>query len=262
MVHPWLVMGDFNAMLRRADKRGGAEFSLVQNQPFIDCCHVCALSGTSFFGPKFTWHRGNTSERIDRALTNEDWRVKFPLLKPVIYQEFIQIIILSLPCARTLIGLGFPWFGHALFRPTVDAAWAGDLDLPVKLNNLTPKLKKWNKDVFGNIFRRKKLLEDRLEALELQQATTFSDDTRVEELAAQVELERVLWEEELTWIQKARSKWVIDADRNTSYYHKSTLRRRAFNRISRLKNEKGVWVEEDDTLMRMAVSFFADLYAD
>ncbi|CAN1249350.1 hypothetical protein LINPERPRIM_LOCUS7118 [Linum perenne] len=81
MEHPWLLSGDFNAMLKQEDKRGGTRFSLSQNQPFIDCCNVCGLSETSFCGPKFTWHRGGTSERLDRALTNEEWRVKFPFTK-------------------------------------------------------------------------------------------------------------------------------------------------------------------------------------
>ena len=31
-----------------------------------------------FYGPKFTWHRGMTFERIDRAVGNEAWHEVFP----------------------------------------------------------------------------------------------------------------------------------------------------------------------------------------
>ncbi|CAN1140836.1 hypothetical protein LINPERHAP2_LOCUS12106 [Linum perenne] len=253
MEHPWILSRDFNAMLRQDDKRGGAQFSLTQNQPFIDCCNVCGLSETSFFGPKFTWHRGGTSERLDRALTNEEWRVKFPFTKTRhlsrVYSDHRPILTACEDIDRVRLSRPFrfvaAWLGHDSFQSNLNDACGGggggggrSSDLSVKLEKLMPKLKKWNREIFGNIFRRKKLLEERMEALELQQDLNPSVDTHAEENATRAELERTLWEEELIWIQKARCKWVIEADRNTSYYHKSTLRRRAFNRITRLKNDE------------------------
>ncbi|CAN1149367.1 hypothetical protein LINPERHAP2_LOCUS16982 [Linum perenne] len=58
-------------MLSLNDKRGGAMFSLSQNQSFIDCCNSYGLSDTPVFGLKLTWSRGTISERVDRTISNE-----------------------------------------------------------------------------------------------------------------------------------------------------------------------------------------------
>ena len=46
-------------------------------QAFRDAIDDCILSDFGFVGDKFTWHRGRTRERLDRALTNEAWSERF-----------------------------------------------------------------------------------------------------------------------------------------------------------------------------------------
>jgi hypothetical protein len=52
------------------------------------------------------------------------------------------------------------------------------------------------------------------------------------------ELSSILKKEELMWFQRSRSKWLIDGDRNTRYYHTKTVSRRRKNNILMLKNEQ------------------------
>ncbi|CAL1396141.1 unnamed protein product [Linum trigynum] len=40
---PWLVLGDFNALLGPDDKRGGASFNMSQSREFRDCVEDCSL---------------------------------------------------------------------------------------------------------------------------------------------------------------------------------------------------------------------------
>ncbi|CAN1801891.1 hypothetical protein LINPERHAP1_LOCUS23152 [Linum perenne] len=70
---PWLLVGDFNAMIEPSEKSGGARFNHVQAKEFRDCIHDCSLFDTGFTGAKFTWFRGKLKERIDRALCNDYW---------------------------------------------------------------------------------------------------------------------------------------------------------------------------------------------
>lgn len=38
-------------------------------------------------------------------------------------------------------------------------------------------------------------------------------------------------------------KWLTQGDRNTKFFHQSTLAQRRRNKLMRIRNENGVWVE-------------------
>ena len=50
-------------------------------------------------------------------------------------------------------------------------------------------------------------------------------------------------EEEL-WVMKSRVNWTIFGERNTSFFHMTTLARRSRNIISSIMNDEGVWVHD------------------
>ena len=71
--------------------------------------------------------------------------------------------------------------------------------------------------------------------------------------------EKVLIQEELIWYQKSRNKWLTyedNLDKNTKYFHASTVTRRKRKRIVGLMNNKGTWIEDEDILRNMATNFF------
>lgn len=74
------------------------------------------------------------------------------------------------------------------------------------------------------------------------------------------ELERTLTEEELLWRQKSRVTRLQAGERNTRFFHLSTLVRRRRNRITRLMDDHGQWIEDDYTLRAMVRSFYLRLY--
>lgn len=65
------------------------------------------------------------------------------------------------------------------------------------------------------------------------------------------ELEAVLGQKELLWFQKSREEWIISGDRNTKYYHASTMVKRGRNRIASLRKDSGEWVRVIDELRGM-----------
>ncbi|XP_074310208.1 uncharacterized protein LOC141645964 [Silene latifolia] len=74
---PWIVMGDFNAIMYANERLGG----LVKDEemvPFQDTVAECELQDLKSYGAFFTWNNKQPSEtrvfsRIDRALVNDCW---------------------------------------------------------------------------------------------------------------------------------------------------------------------------------------------
>ncbi|XP_019451752.1 PREDICTED: uncharacterized protein LOC109353844 [Lupinus angustifolius] len=115
------------------------------------------------------------------------------------------------------------WLSHPTFESQLQSHWDGHLPWNASISNLQEGLKIWNKDV---------------------------------------EYEGVLHEEELLWFQKSRSKWLIYGDRNTRFFHASTVIRRRRQNISILQDEEGNWIHEREELEIMATTFFKKLYTE
>lgn len=69
------------------------------------------------------------------------------------------------------------------------------------------------------------------------------------------ELDDVLHQEEMIWFQKSRLEAIEDGDRNTRFFHLSTVMRRKYNRIDMLQEHDGSWVTKPDQVRSMVVSY-------
>lgn len=67
---------------------------------------------------------------------------------------------------------------------------------------------------------------------------------------------KVLEQEFVFWKQKSRLQWLLDGDRNTKFFHLTTVMGRRRNKIERLKNSVGVFVEEAKGIKALAVRLF------
>ncbi|CAN1775311.1 Transposon TX1 uncharacterized 149 kDa protein [Linum perenne] len=64
----------------------------------------------------------------------------------------------------------------------------------------------------------------------------------------------------MLWLQKSRLHWNKDGDRNTKFFHLSTIRRRKANRIQSLKLDYGSWTFDDHEMKELAMNHFQDLF--
>ena len=71
----------------------------------------------------------------------------------------------------------------------------------------------------------------------------------------------VLEQDEVLWYQKSREKWIVLGDRNTKYYHTTTIVRRKRNKIEMLKDEVGRWVDQSEELEKLATKYYKRLYS-
>lgn len=88
-----------------------------------------------------------------------------------------------------------------------------------------------------------------------------TDDLLQREEVLQKEFDIVLKQEEVLWYQKSREKWVVFGDRNTNYYHTSTIVRRKRNIIDMLKDDDGRWIDQSEELEKLAITYYKRLYS-
>lgn len=98
----------------------------------------------------------------------------------------------------------------------------------------------------------------------IQRATQDNGNRFLYRLEKQLEqeLQDVLDKEELIWFQKARTVWMNDGDRNTSYYHTKTAIQRRKNRVSMLKDNDNRWIEDEQEVGTMVNHFFRSLFSE
>jgi len=83
----------------------------------------------------------------------------------------------------------------------------------------------WNKTHFGNEFNRKKNIMARLNGIQRTISVMPLSFLLNLERELQGELHMVLKQEEEIWALKSQVNWMIQGDRNTAFYHVSTLAR-------------------------------------
>ncbi|KAH9726628.1 hypothetical protein KPL70_008335 [Citrus sinensis] len=77
MHDPWIVGGNFNSILYAEEKRGGSSLSTGICPNFNSWFHANHIVDLQFSGPRYTWTRENLSKRLDRAMSNQEWLLKF-----------------------------------------------------------------------------------------------------------------------------------------------------------------------------------------
>ena len=172
---PWLLLGDFNEVLCEEEKFGGRQVNLNRALEFKDCIDACNVIDLGFASPKFTWTNKRPIsdlilERIDRCFANPEWRLLF-----------LEATVTHLPCTfydhhPVLVKLCKPrtdhgskpfrfqtmWLLHPDFHKVVHEAWCVGASLNEAISRFTNSARKWNAEIFGNVFARKRRVLARL----------------------------------------------------------------------------------------------------
>ncbi|CAL2260060.1 unnamed protein product [Prunus armeniaca] len=160
--------------------------------------------------------------------------------------------------ANSMIDLGFSgprftWTNRRQWGNFEGSAWEKSLAL-------VQPLKHWNIHVFGHLRQTKARLLARLAGIQRSLSRGPNRFLNILEVTLVEEFNLLLEQEALFWQQKSRVKWLQEGDRNTKFFHLTTIIRRRRNKIERLKDENGVWVEESQAIKSVAMKYFSDLF--
>ncbi|KAK9716041.1 hypothetical protein RND81_06G207300 [Saponaria officinalis] len=203
---PWLAMGDFNDTRFLHERNGGgdsmrrrcARFNAwFENNNWIDL---------DYSGPDFTWSRGNSATtrkwaRLDRAICNSAWRVMFAegSLRHLLQNQsdHCPIIVYTngfapIPSVLRPFRFQAAWLCHTKFSEFVESNWKNDQPLIPFVYSFADKLQAWNKNVFHNIFERKKSLERRLLGVQKKLSTRGPNYLYKFEIKLKKQLDEVL----------------------------------------------------------------------
>ncbi|XP_019184862.1 PREDICTED: uncharacterized protein LOC109179839 [Ipomoea nil] len=273
IVGPWIAAGDFNSVLSKSETSNYSSFSSCRSSDFANWILEEGLVDMGFSGPKLTWVKDGHSDfikgaRLDRALCSTEWRVQFPEASMTHLARF------SSDHAPLLVRLNednsrrkeapfvfqAAWLTHADIHNVVANAWDTGKTLMENTGTLAATLSTWNKETFGNVFKRKKTLASRISGIQKCLATSYHKGLVKLDLKLREELEVTLQQEELIWFQKSREEWICLGDRNTAYYHAATTIRKARAPVQALLDDNGVWITQDSELKSHVRNFYLNLF--
>lgn len=144
-------------------------------------------------------------ERIDRCFANPLWRVLYPEVVvthlPRIYSNHHPVLIELWKPGSDRANRPFRfqsmWLLHPNFQRVVKDAWSNESSLHLATVEFTKKVKKWNMEIFGNLFTRKRRVLARLSGTQRALANKPSESLiRLEKLLIDEHSSILLQEEE------------------------------------------------------------------
>ncbi|XP_038701838.1 uncharacterized protein LOC119998563 [Tripterygium wilfordii] len=228
---PWLLLGDFNAILRPLDCVGGQSSWPTYMDDFSDCMASAELNMLPYKGLHYTWSNGQLGDN------------------------------------SILRKLNWAFGNNNCFPAVVFCSWARHLSCSLmcylfsKLCRLKGSLKQLNRHEIGHISYR--ILKARC-AWESVRVMLDDDLTN---LAYQSE-ERILARnyfslcqmEESFYRKKSRIYWLTLGDNNIIFFHRSIVHRQSRNKISSLAWEDDSLTYGQSKIALMTVSYFQDMF--
>ena len=123
----------------------------------------------------------------------------------------------------------------------------------------TKALKRWNTKVFGYCNTMIKDLSNIILEAQLQDRT--ESNTRME-ANLQGELNEWLRRNEALWRQKQRETWLKDGDKNSKFFHLSTIIRCKRNSIDAIKNDDGNWITNQKEIREHVEDKLSQLFTE
>lgn len=204
-----------------------------------------------FTDSKFTWAKGkwgnaSIKRRLDRGIANISWRLAYPRASithlEAISSDHTPILLETNPqssFAHHSFRFEATWLRDNRCILAIEDAWKDNVrgldftKLYKKQASARDALRKWNKEVSGKCQDRIKSLLQKIK--EIQDKPPSEDMDKLDS-SLQSELSKWLLRSEVLWRQKSRELWLKLGDKNTKFFHISTIIRRKRNSIDAIKD--------------------------
>lgn len=141
-------------------------------------------------------------------------------------------------------------------------AWGDHSPFLTCLAKFMEAIQLWNKSCFGNIFHQKKSLFRRIQGIQASLEQQYNQNLRNLEIQLLQELKNTCLQEEVFWKFKTRDNWLALGDRNSVFFHRSTIIKHSKQRVLSLLDNSGNRVLDPLQLKRIAINFFKNLYRE
>ncbi|KAJ0716266.1 putative RNA-directed DNA polymerase [Helianthus annuus] len=272
----WVLVGDFNAV-RAPEERKNSKFKRVCAENFNSFIFDNGLLEYPVHGRKFTCVRDNGKKlsKLDRFLVCQEFFNKWPTacvrVLPPRHSDHCPILM-------ELVDLNFgprpfrvfrSWVGKPGFQDAVKEAVESfvpfdppDACLTAKFACIRARLKTWR-----NEFLQK---ERETELLALAELESLESEMEVRNLTEEEEwilaenkriIKEVDYRKNLDLKQRARSKWALDGDENSKFFHALINNRKVSNTIHGL-DINGEWCSKPKAIKKQVLSFFRDKFKE
>jgi hypothetical protein len=131
-----------------------------------------------------------------------------------------------------------------------------------KLMALKADLKKWNREVFGDVGVHKGELMREIQNLDaLEESRTLTLDERNYREDRRGELNKVMELDEISWCQKSRVLWLKEGDRNMKFFHRMANSHRQNDFIGCLNIDRNL-TSDPEEVEKSIVQYYRKLYCE
>ncbi|KAL8124336.1 hypothetical protein AgCh_012113 [Apium graveolens] len=219
---PWCILGDMNNIVSQLDK-GGAAYPQSLIDGFNAVLEDTGLQDMDLHGHQFTWERGRNTE---------NW-LEIRLDRALVTHSWFDLF----PMAKLYTMEGSPSDHCPIY-------------LEPKGNQRWQRKKRFR---FENAW-----LTEPLCMQIVKDNWEVNEDSSIVYKVQQCGEKLEVWGREVTG---CFSKRIKEWDKNTKYFHAASSSRRRTNKIQKLKDENGSWVEWQDGLKELLTNYYQELYS-
>jgi len=277
----WCVLGDFNVVCRRDERRGVNEEAtsgkLLEMYLFNNFIGEMELEDLNVLGRRFTWYHLNVRamSRIDRVLISEEWTLAWGenslWVLPRDVSDHYHLVLKNgvREWGPKPFRFNNFWIENRKFKGVVKEAWRSQgvggwmsFVLKEKLKGLKVKLKAWSKEEYGGMEERVVKLVEEIKGLdERGEEGTLEDVDVLNRKSKFEELWKLLKVKDALIVQRSRSRWLKEGDANSRFFHNCVKLRTSRNAIKALKDNDG-WLVSPLDICTKVVNYFTNHVVD
>ncbi|XP_059310476.1 uncharacterized protein LOC132061833 [Lycium ferocissimum] len=274
---PWLIWGDFNAIMCAQDRLYSAPVTSSEVKDFNKCVQQPILTELPWMGEYYTWsnkQRGDARvwSRLDRALGNEEWMLHYRYLVteyklPHISDHSPMLLPLKTEVRNIKVPFKFlnVWAEHPSFLQIVENKWKRQSrrskmrDIWQNLKALRSPLRTLNYTEFRSITEKIELARSKLNDIQKDLVQQYSDQLADKEFRLTQQLEYWSLIEEKVLQQKSRISWIKLGDASNKYFSAVMKERKHRKQINELTAITGAQLTDPGAIQEEIIQVYKNL---